>query len=178
MKLGHGLFAILVCLTGGAFAGEAKELTARQSIRIDARPDVVWAIAGDFNSQPRWLPLVEGSRIVLGSNNQVGAIRMITRRDGTRVTERLVDYDSAAMRLGYTYVDGAVRASDYFPTLSVKDGGNGTSIVEWSAHFKRLTYWVDPPPEGQDDATLTEFYNRIYKAGLESLKRTVESGNK
>ena len=38
------------------------------------------------------------------------------------------------------------------------------------------SYWVDPPPEGQDDATLTEFYNRIYKIGLESLKRTVEGG--
>ncbi len=176
MKRGPGIVAMLVCLAGNAFAGEANELTARQSIRIDAPPAVVWAIAGDFNGQPRWLPMTEGSRIVLGKNNQVGAIRMITRRDGTRVTERLVDYDSAAMRFVYTYVDGAIRASEYFPMMTVKDGGNGTSIVEWSAHFKRLSYWVDPPPEGQDDATLTEFYNRIYKIGLESLKRTVEGG--
>src|SRR5690349_12569187 len=174
MKLGHGVFALVGWIAGGVFAGEANELSARQSIRIDAPPAVVWAIAGDFNGQPRWLPMAEASRIVLGNNNQVGAIRMITRRDGTRVTERLVDYDSATMRFGYTYVDGAVRASEYFPTMSVRDGGNGTSIVEWSAHFKRLTYWIDPPPEGQEDATLIEFYNRIYKIGLESLKRTVE----
>src|SRR3954447_14465939 len=176
MKLRHVVFAAVAGFAGGVFAGEANELTARQSIRIDAPPTAVWAIMGDFNGQPRWLPMAEGSKIGLGNNNQVGAIRMIARRDGTRVTERLVDYDGAAMRFTYTYVDGAVRASEYFPTMMVKDGGNGTSIVEWSAHFKRLTYWVDPPPEGQDDATLTEFYNRIYKTGLESLKRTVEGG--
>lgn len=159
-----------------AFAAEANELSAQQSIHIDAPPAAVWAVLGDFNGQPRWLPLVERSEILVGTNNRVGAIRLITRRDGSRVTERLLEYDPDNMRLAYTYVDGAVRASDYFPVVTVKDAGDGTSVVEWSAHFKRLAYWVDPPPEGQDDKTLTEFYTRIYKAGLESLKRTVEGG--
>jgi mxaD protein len=159
-----------------AFAADANELSAQQSIRIAAPPAAVWAVLGDFNGQPRWLPLVERSEILVGTNNRVGAIRLITRRDGSRVTERLLDYDPGKMRMAYTYVDGAVRASDYFPVVTVKDGGNGTSIVEWSAHFKRLAYWIDPPPDGQDDKTLTEFYNRIYRAGLESLKRTVEGG--
>jgi hypothetical protein len=113
---------------------------------------------------------------VLGTNNSVGAIRLITRRNGTKVTERLIEYDQQNMRMGYTYVDGAVMASDYFPVLSVKDAGDGTSIVEWSARFRRLAYAIDPPPAGQDDKTLTDLYNWIYKAGLESLKRVVESG--
>ncbi len=164
----------IVSLGTAALAADANELSAYQSIRISAPPDAVWAVLGDFNGQPRWLPLVESSKIVVGTNNRIGAIRLITRRDGSRVTERLLDYDANAMRMAYTYVDGAVRASDYMPVLSVKDGGGGTSIVEWRSHFKRLAYWIDPPPEGQDDATLTQFYNRIYKAGLESLKRTVE----
>jgi mxaD protein len=163
-------------LASGAFAAEANELSAGQSIRINAPPAAVWAVLGNFNGQPRWLPAAERSEIILGQNNQVGAIRRITRRDGTRVTERLLDYDPAKMRMAYTYVDGAVRASDYFPVVTVKDGGDGTSIVEWSAHLKRLAYWVDPPPAGQEDKTLVELYNNLYKLGLESLKRTVESG--
>jgi hypothetical protein len=73
-------------------------------------------------------------------------------------------------------VDGAVMASDYFPVISVKDAGDGTTIVEWSAHFRRLAYSIDPPPPGQDDKSMTDFYNGIYKSGLESLKRVVESG--
>lgn len=159
-----------------AFGAEANELTAHQSIRIDAPPEAIWAVVGDFNGSPRWLPLVERSQIVAGTNNRVGAIRLITRRNGTKVTERLLDHDPQSMRMAYTYVDGAVMASDYFPAITVKDAGDGMSIVEWSAHFKRLAYATDPPPPGQDDQTLTDFYNGIYQAGLDNLKRVVESG--
>ena len=157
-----------------AFGAGANELTARQSININAPPEAVWSVLGDFNGLPRWLGFIEYSEIVAGKNNEVGAIRQVTRRNGTKVTERLLDYDPHNMRLAYTYVDGAVMASDYFPVLTVKDAGNGTSIVEWSARFKRLSYWVDPPPSGQDDKTLTDLYNGLYKAGLENLKRVVE----
>jgi mxaD protein len=171
-----GVLTALACIAVQVWGAEANVLTPRQSIRINAPPEAVWAVVGDFNGSPRWLPLVERSEIVLGANNKVGAIRLITRRDGTKVTERLLDHDQQAMRMAYTYVDGAVRASDYYPVLSVKDAGDGTSIVEWSSHFRRLAYATDPPPSGQDDQSLTDFYDGIYKAGLESLKRAIESG--
>ena len=171
-----GVLTALTCIAVQALGAEATGLTARQSIRINAPPQAVWAVVGDFNGSARWLPLVERSEIVLGTNNQVGSIRLITRRNGTKVTERLLDRDPQSMRLAYTYVDGAVMASDYFPVLSVTDAGDGTSLVEWSSHFRRLAYATDPPPPGQDDQSLTDFYNGIYKAGLESLKRAFESG--
>ena len=170
-----GLMTALALISVSAMGAEANDLTASQSIRINAPPEKVWAVVGDFNGSSRWLPLVERSEIVIGNNNQVGAIRLITRRDGTKVTERLLDHDPQAMRMAYTYIDGAVRASDYFPVLSVKDAGDGTSVVEWSAHFKRLAYSIDPPPPGQDDKSLTDFYNGLYKSGLGNLKRVVES---
>ena len=171
-----GMLAALTCIAVQAWGADANELSARQSIRINAPAEAVWAMVGNFNGSPRWLPLVERSEIVFGTNNRVGAIRLITRRDGTKVTERLLEHDPQAMRMAYTYIDGAVRASDYFPVLSVKDAGDGTSTVEWSARFKRLAYAVDPPPPGQDDQTMTDFYNALYKSGLESLKRVIEGG--
>lgn len=157
-----------------AAPADANELRVKESIRINAPPAAVWAIAGDFNGLPSWLATIESSRIVLGGNNEVGAIRELTRRNGTKVTERLIEYDPASMRLSYTYVDGAVAASDYFPVLVVRDAGDGTTVVDWSARFKRLAYAQDPPPAGQDDKTLTEFYSKVYRSGLESLKRKVE----
>ena len=170
------MLVALVLLASRAFAADANVLTARQSIRINAPPDAVWAVLGDFNGLPRWLSFIEYRQIVVGNNNEVGAIRLVTRRNGTKVTERLLEYDPHNMRLAYTYVDGAVMSSDYFPLLTVKDGGNGTSLVEWSARFKRLAYAVDPPPPGQDDKSLTDLYNGLYTAGLENLKRVVEGG--
>ena len=170
------VLAALACVALRAFAADAKELTVHQSIRINAPPEAVWAVVGDFNGMPRWLAPIVESKIVLGTNNQVGAIRQFTRRNGTKATERLIDYDPVAMRIGYTYVDGAVMASDYFPVMTVKGAGDGTSIVDWSARLKRLAYAMDPPPPGQDDKSLTDFFNGIYKAGLENLKRVIEGG--
>jgi mxaD protein len=168
--------SLLAWFAPQAFGAEANELTVRQSIRINAPPEAVWSVAGDFNGLPRWLSGIERSEIVLGTNNQVGAIRLLTRRNGTKVTEKLLDYDPQNMRLAYTYVDGAVRVSDYFPVMIVRDSGDGASVVEWTARFKRLAYAVDPPPPGQDDKTLTDTFNELYKAGLEGLKRVVEGG--
>ena len=169
------LLATAAFLSPPAFAAEANELSASQTIHINASAETVWAIVGNFDGQARWLPLIEKSKIVAGTNNTIGAIRLVTRRNGTKVTERLVDYDPYHMRLAYTYVDGAVMASDYFPVVTVTPTKDGSCDVEWSAHFKRLDYWVDPPPVGQDDKSLVERYNGLYRSGLENLKRLVES---
>ncbi len=170
------IIALVAWSAAQALGAEASELAASQSIRINAPAQAVWAVVGDFNGQPRWLPLVERSEIVVGKNNQVGAIRLITRRNGTKVTERLLERDPENMSFAYTYVDGAVMASDYFPVVTVIDSGDGTSTVTWSARFKRLAYHLDPPPAGQDDKSLTDLYNGLYRSGLASLKRVVESG--
>ena len=92
-----------------------------------------------------------------------------------KVTERLLDRDPHDMHMAYTYVDGAVMATDYSPVLSVKDAGDGTSIVEWSAHFKPLAY-SNEATSAQDERALTDFFDGVYKTGLENLKRVVESG--
>jgi hypothetical protein len=57
----------------------------------------------------------------------------------------------------------------------VKDAGRGKSLVEWNARFKRLSYWTDQPPAGQEDATLTKLLSNAYQAGLQNLKKVVEA---
>lgn len=173
---GMAAACMLVALAApGLAAADANELSTSQSIRIDAPPADVWQYVGDFAGLSRWLPPIVESHLVLRDRNEAGAIRALTRSNGTHVTEKLLEYDPYNMRLSYTYVDGQVAASDYFSTMTVSDAGDGRSLVTWSAHFKRLNYWQDPPPPGQDDATLTATYTRIYKGGLEALKKAVEA---
>lgn len=154
---------------------QANELTTTQSIRIKASPDEVWALVGDFGGISKWFPPAESSRLVLRSRNEEGAIRELVRRNGTKVTERLTEYDPYNMRLTYTYADGAVAASDYFSTVQVTDAGNGETEVVWSGRFTRVAYWQDPPPAGQDDDALRTFFSNVYKAGLGALKSAVEA---
>jgi mxaD protein len=168
------LAASLALLVPVAAFAQAKELTTTQVIRIKATPDKVWAYVGDFGGISRWFPPAVESKLVLRDRNELGAIRQLVRRNGTRVTEKLVEYDPYNLRLTYTYVDGQVMASDYFSTVSLKDLGNGETEVLWGGRFTRIAYWQDPPPEGQDDASVTAFFAGVYKAGLETLKKVVE----
>ena len=177
MKLAKALLSLLLTVsTGPLFAAEAREMNIEHSIVINAPPEVVWEVVSDFNGLPRWLSTITESRIVLGKNREVGAIRALTRANGTKVQEKLIAYEPWNMSIGYTYIGGQVGATDYFPTMTVSDAGGGKSKVVWKAHFKRVAYWTDEPPAGQDDETPLNMLNKVYAMGLESMKKLIEEG--
>jgi len=177
MKLAKGFLSLLLAVSAAPLlAAEAPEMNVEHSIVINAPPEVVWEMVSDFNGLPRWLPVIVESKIVLGKNREVGAIRELTRANGTKVQEKLIDYEPWNMSLGYTYIGGQVGATDYFPTMTVSDAGNGKSKVVWKARFKRVAYWTDEPPPGQDDSTPLNGLNKVYQMGLENLKKVIEEG--
>ena len=177
MRLAKGLLSLLLAvLAAPLFAAEAPEMNIEHSIVINAPPEAVWEVVSDFNGLPRWLSTITDSRIVLGKNREVGAIRALTRANGTKVQEKLIAYEPWNMSIGYTYIGGQVAATDYFPTITVSDAGGGKSKVVWKARFKRIAYWTDEPPAGQDDATPLSVLNKVYAMGLESMKKLVEEG--
>ena len=166
---------LLAAVTASAY-GDARDLTIFHSIAIDAPADEVWALVGDFGGIQRWAPGTESGRLVLHDRNETGAIRLLRRRgDGTQVTEKLLDYDPYNRRMAYTYVDGVVRAADYYSEVVVLDAGGGRSVVEWRGRFKRLAYWTDQPPAGQDDKAALDFLNGAYRNGLDNLKKVLEA---
>ena len=175
MKLARALLSLLLAVSAAPlFAVEAPEMKIEHSIVINAPPEAVWEVVSDFNGLPRWLATITESRIILGKNREVGAIRELRRANGTKVQEKLIVYEPWNMSLGYTYIGGQVGATDYFPTMTVFDAGNGTSKVVWKAHFKRVAYWTDEPQPGQYDATPLNTLNKVYVMGLESMKQMIE----
>ena len=177
MKLAKGLLSLLLAVPAAAlFAADAPEMNIEHSIVINAPPEVVWDVVSDFNGLPRWLPVIVESKIILGKNREEGAIRELTRANGTHVQEKLIAYEPWNMSLGYTYIGGQVGATDYFPVITVSDAGEGKSKVVWKARFKRVAYWTDEPPAGQDDATPLNALNKTYPLGLANLKKVIEEG--
>jgi uncharacterized protein YndB with AHSA1/START domain len=167
-RLAGWVAGVVFTLSPLSALADAQELTIFHSIDIDAPADEVWAMIGDFGGIQRWAPGTESSRLILHDRNETGAIRLLRRRgDGTQVTEKLLDYDPYNRRMAYTYVDGVVR-----------DAGNGHSVVEWRGRFKRLAYWTDQPPQGQDDKSALDFLNGAYKSGLDNLKKMLEDKNR
>ncbi|HEX7954015.1 MAG TPA: SRPBCC family protein [Burkholderiales bacterium] len=170
------LAALLLAAGALPAFGDAQDLNIFHSITIDAPADEVWAVIGDFGGIQRWAPGTESSRLVLHQRNETGAIRLLRRRgDGTQVTEKLLDYDPYNRRMAYTYVDGVVRAADYYSEVVVRDAGDGRCVVEWRGRFKRLAYWTDQPPAGEDDKAALDFLNGAYVSGLANLKKMLEA---
>ena len=167
------LIATAVAALGpqGVFA-QAKEQAILETITIDAPADQVWAVAGDFAGLAKWYPLIESSKLILGRNGEVGCIRELTRLNGTKVEEKLIDFNPWDHTLTYTYAGGQPLSSDYFATLTVKDAGDGRSLVEWKARFKGLDYTVDDPAR---DERLVKLLSGGYQKGLASLKQKVEA---
>lgn len=69
---------------------------------------------------------------------------------------------------------GVVRATDYYSEVVVRDASDSHSVVEWRGRFKRLAYWTDQPPPGQDDKSALDSLNGAYKSGLDNLKKVLE----
>lgn len=61
-----------------AAPAEAAVLSVSKSTTIAASADAVWAKVKDFNGLGTWHPAIAKSEIAEGSNNEVGAVRVLT----------------------------------------------------------------------------------------------------
>jgi hypothetical protein len=123
-------------------------------IDLDAAPDKVWQLIGDFGGS--WHPLMANIRLV---GTGIGQLRVIETIDGKQIIERLEAIDTANRSYRYTNISG-LPVSDYTGTLAVKPHDSGSS-VEWRAQYL---------PNGQGDLIVRTIVGTLFKAGLESLK--------
>ena len=147
-------------------AAEAAVLKVSKSVTIAAPVATVWAKVKDFDKLNGWHPAVAKDEIVEGKNNEAGAVRLLTLGDGGTVKEKLTAFDDAAHSFGYTIVEGVLPVSAYNSTLVVTAEGEG-STVTWSGEFKHA--------EGKDDKTATDTITAVYTAGLDNLKKVLET---
>jgi hypothetical protein len=131
---------------------ELQSVTHR--IDLDAAPDKVWALIGDFRAS--WHPLIANVNLV---GDGIGQLRVIETIDGKQIIERLDAIDNSARSYRYTSISG-IPASDYTGRLEVKPNGAGSS-VEWFAQYL---------PKGQGDVVVRTIVSTLFKTGLESLK--------
>jgi mxaD protein len=168
------LGATLVAASGLS-AAAAPELTASKSITINAPVAKVWDAAKDFNGLNTWHPAVDTDQIVAGTNNQVGAERLLTLKGGGgTIKEKLLSFDPATHSFKYAILDGVLPVSSYTSTFVVKAAGEGKSEVTWSGHFKRKNVG-DNPGDNENDKTAVGAISGVYQGGLDNLKKLVEA---
>lgn len=154
--------------------GPSRQKT-EQKVEINAAPDKVWAVIGNFQDMS-WHPAIEKTE---GSGgNDKGAKRKLTLKGGGTIEEELNTFDAGKMMYGYKIANVDVKVlpvSNYTSKITVT-GDGGKSTVKWDGAFYRGFPNNDPPPELSDEAAL-KAVNGVYSAGLEALKKKVEGGS-
>jgi mxaD protein len=174
MKIKRGIMFALAVLVSGYSWAAAPVLHVSKTITIEASAYKVWHTAKDFNALNTWHPALASDEIVEGSNNTVGAVRLLTLKGGGTIKEKLLAYDAAGHSFKYSIVEGVVPLSDYTSTFVVKSLGKGKSSVTWSGRFKRKDLG-DNPSDKENDKAAIDTANAIYQGGLDNLKKIVEA---
>lgn len=159
-----------------AFAHGPSRRKVTESIEINAPPEKVWKVIGDFHNMS-WLPGVEKTTGE-GGNTPDTAKRQIVLKGGATVDEELYKYNAEEHTYSYRIEKVDVKVlpvNDYSSTLSVLPADGGKSTVEWKGAFYRGYMLNDPPPELNDEASM-KAVSGLYRSGLENLKKEVEAG--
>ena len=163
------LLGIVLPPAGLAHGPSRQKIT--ETIQIDAPPAKVWATIANFHDMS-WLPGVVKTT-GQGGNEPDAAKRRLTLDGGAMIDESLYKYDAAEMSYSYRIDNVDVKilpVNNYSSTIAVVPAEGGKSTVEWRGAFYRGYPNNDPPPELNDEAAL-KAVDKVYRAGLESLKK-------
>lgn len=157
-----GLGLLLSLAAGGALA--AGTLSVTEKVDLTAPPGKVWDAIKDFKGWQTWHPAIAGTDITKGGGNDKGSVRVLTTKDGARITEELMAYDGKKYSYKYKITDSPLPVSGYVSTIEVKPAKNGSTVV-WTSKFKA---------KGAPDADAKKTIAGIYRAGLDNLKNVVK----
>jgi mxaD protein len=167
------LFGISVLAASYSWAA-APVLHTSKTMTFDASASKVWNASKDFNGLATWHPALASDEIVEGTNNTVGAVRVLTLKGGGTIKEKLLAFNAAGRSFKYAIVESVLPVSDYTSTFVVKSLGKGKSSVTWSGRFKRKNVG-DNPGEKENDKTTIDTIDGVYQGGLDNLKKIVEA---
>ena len=159
-------------LASGFSVAAAPPLQVKKTITIAAPADKVWEAAKNFNGLNTWHPALASDEIVSGTNNTVGAVRLLTLKGGGTIKEKLLQFDETGHRFRYSIVEGVLPVSHYTSAFVVTSLGKNKTLVTWSGRFKRKNLG-DSPPDNESDKAATDAISGVYQSGLDNLKKLV-----
>lgn len=174
MKVSILLAGLMLSASLNVFAADAKLLKVEEKVEINAPAQKVWAAVNNFGDLGAWHPAVAKTEIKSGTNNQPGAVRELTLKDGGKITEKLRRYNDKKMMYEYAILEGVLPVSHYVSDVIVKSEGDAKTVVTWKGSFKRKDLSA-APAAGQDDDSAVKTITGVYRGGLDNLKKITEN---
>lgn len=136
---------------------------ASQNVKesVEAPAEAVWQLLSDFGGLLKYAH----PGFVIGcecDGNEVGAVRIVTMADGSRVRERLEGLEQDARRLSYSILgESKFAVKNYLATVKVSELGETRCQVDWQSTFEAL----GPAEE------LEDLFRGVYAGGVIGIRK-------
>jgi uncharacterized protein YndB with AHSA1/START domain len=140
--------------------------TIKKTIKINASKEKVWRKISNIVGLPTWVVDVKETVYLSKKKKDVGAIRLITFADGTKIEEHVVAWKKGEY---FTYVaTEGLPLRAYVATISIKNKTKNITELTWQSYLnsKKMS-------EKQFLEFLV-FLGSFYEASLENLKTLLE----
>ena len=140
--------------------------TIKRTVRINTSKEKVWRKISNIVGLPTWVVNVKETTYLSKKKKDVGAIRLITFADGTKIEEHVVAWKKEEY---FTYVaTEGLPLRAYVATISIKNKTKKITEITWQSYInsKKMS-------EKQFLEFLV-FMGSFYDASLENLKMLLE----
>jgi len=140
--------------------------TIKRTVRINTSKEKVWRKISNIVGLPTWVVNVKETTYLSKKKKDVGAIRLITFVDGTKIEEHVVAWKKEEY---FTYVaTEGLPLRAYVATISIKNKTKNITEITWQSYLnsKKMS-------EKQFLEFLV-FMGSFYDASLENLKILLE----
>lgn len=191
MRIKYSLLVLLLTSVVVYAHGPSRQKIQEQVI-INVPVEKVWQRIGNF-SDLSWHPVIEKVVMVKGGNNKKGDIRTLVLKSGVIINEKLKKYLPEKMRYDYKIIDMStvktikhlgdeipikvLPVSNYSSTIQVAKQGENSTVVTWKGAYYR-GFMNNNPPKELTEEVANKAVSGVYRAGLEHLKKILETPKK
>ena len=140
--------------------------TVKKTIKIHTSKDKVWRKISNIVGLPSWLPDVKKTEYLSKKKKDVGAVRLITFANGTKIEEHIVAWSKGEY---FTYVaTEGLPLRAYVATISIKSKTRTTTELTWQSYLNSQKM------SEKQFLEFLVFMGAFYEASLENLKILLE----
>lgn len=155
------IWVSLVVVTLSLSVQAAESLQVSKDITVNAQAATVWKMIGNFNGLDVWHPVVIGSEITSGKNDELGSVRKLTLGNGATISEKLLAYSGDGKQYRYQILESPLPVQNYVSSLTVSDAGEGKTKITWQSTFQA---------KGVADEEAVQAITGVYDAGLNHVQ--------
>ena len=159
------VLGVVLAVLAGPVCSAGNTLSVKEQVDLSAPPAKTWETIKDFDGWQSWHPAVASTDILKGNGKAKGTVRVLTTKDGAKITEELLAHSDKSMSYTYRIVDSPLPVTGYVSTIVVRKSKDGSTVV-WSSNFKAK--------QGVSDEEAKKAISGIYTAGLDNLKKMLK----